>query len=84
MNKETEPYRETCSQAKRRRMLQFDNEVLDVDIMPLCDEDFSSIYLKSKVSWTCSLQVIRGCGFKPFIYKWVVLGYVFSLMGQMS
>ncbi|XP_071717165.1 protein XRI1-like [Rutidosis leptorrhynchoides] len=48
VNKGTETCRETYSQAKRRRMLDFDNEVVDIDIMPLCEEDFSSMYLKSK------------------------------------
>lgn len=48
INKGTEPCREAYSQAKRRRVLHFENEVLDADIMPLCDEDFSSVYLKSK------------------------------------
>ncbi|KAK1437373.1 hypothetical protein QVD17_03164 [Tagetes erecta] len=48
MNKETEPCRESYSQAKRRRMLHFDNEILDVDSMAPCHEDFSSVYLKSK------------------------------------
>ncbi|GJY56375.1 XRI1-like protein isoform X2 [Tanacetum coccineum] len=44
----TEPCTLTYSQAKRRRMLQFDNEDVDVDIISLCDEDTSSVYLKSK------------------------------------
>ncbi|KAJ9565064.1 hypothetical protein OSB04_001030 [Centaurea solstitialis] len=48
VNKGTGPCREAYSQAKRRRMLHFDDKVSDVDVMPLCDEDFSSIYLKSK------------------------------------
>ncbi|KAL8262006.1 hypothetical protein R6Q59_026055 [Mikania micrantha] len=48
INKGTELCRETFTQAKRRRMLHFDNEHPDVDIMPLCEEDFSSVYLKSK------------------------------------
>ncbi|KAI7743738.1 hypothetical protein M8C21_017707 [Ambrosia artemisiifolia] len=39
---------EICSQSKRRRMLQFDDEGLDADVLPLCDEDFSSNFLKSK------------------------------------
>lgn len=48
INKEIGPCREAHSQAKRRRMLHFDDEVLDVDVMPLCDEDLSSTYLKGK------------------------------------
>lgn len=52
INKGKEPYREAYSQAKRRRMLQFDNEILDVDMIPVCGKDFSSTYLKSKVSQT--------------------------------
>ncbi|XP_071741187.1 protein XRI1-like [Rutidosis leptorrhynchoides] len=48
INKGTETCRETYSQAKRRRMLDFDNEVMDIDMLPLCEEDFSSMYLKSK------------------------------------
>ncbi|XP_071721219.1 protein XRI1-like isoform X2 [Rutidosis leptorrhynchoides] len=43
VNKDKEVCRDASSQSKRRRMLHFDEEVL-----PLCDEDFSSIYLKSK------------------------------------
>lgn len=46
MNKGKEQCRETSSQVKRRRMLQFDTEVLDV--LPLCSEDMSSTFLKSK------------------------------------
>ncbi|KAA8550617.1 hypothetical protein F0562_002301 [Nyssa sinensis] len=45
MDKESEQCRETSSQVKRRRMLQFNTEVLDV---PLCNEDMSSTFLKSK------------------------------------
>nr|GEZ78302.1 protein XRI1-like isoform X2 [Tanacetum cinerariifolium] len=48
VSKGTEPCTLTYSQAKRRRMLQFDNEDVDVDIISLCDEDTSSVYLKSK------------------------------------
>ncbi|CAI9300817.1 unnamed protein product [Lactuca saligna] len=48
INKGKEPYREAYSQAKRRRMLQFDNEIVDVDMIPVCGKDFSSTYLKSK------------------------------------
>ncbi|KAK9069023.1 hypothetical protein SSX86_013139 [Deinandra increscens subsp. villosa] len=36
------------SQSKRRRVLHFDDEILDVDILQLCDEEFSSDFLKSK------------------------------------
>lgn len=35
---------EVSSQSKRRRMLHFDDD----DVLPLCDEDFSSNFLKSK------------------------------------
>ncbi|XP_028097459.1 protein XRI1-like isoform X3 [Camellia sinensis] len=45
MNKELQHCRETSAQVKRRRMLQFDNEILD---SPLCNEDISSVFLKSK------------------------------------
>ncbi|KAJ9543422.1 hypothetical protein OSB04_023129 [Centaurea solstitialis] len=48
VNKGMEMCREASSQAKRRRMLHFEDEVLDVDVLPLCDEDFSSTFLKSK------------------------------------
>lgn len=48
INKGMEMCREASSQAKRRRMLHFEDEVLDVDVLPLCDEDFSSAFLKSK------------------------------------
>lgn len=30
-------------------MLHFDEEVLDADVLPLCDEDYNSNFLKSKV-----------------------------------
>ncbi|KAI3667928.1 hypothetical protein L6452_42998 [Arctium lappa] len=50
INKGMEVCREASSQAKRRRMLHFEDEVLDVDVLPLCDEDFSSTFLKSKES----------------------------------
>ncbi|MFS7902301.1 putative protein XRI1 [Helianthus anomalus] len=39
---------EICSQSKRRRMLHFDDEGLDADVLPLCDEVLSSSFLKSK------------------------------------
>ncbi|KAK1428480.1 hypothetical protein QVD17_17315 [Tagetes erecta] len=39
---------EVPSQSKRRRMLHFEEEVLDADVLPLCDEDYSSNFLKSK------------------------------------
>ncbi|PSR86353.1 hypothetical protein CEY00_Acc31976 [Actinidia chinensis var. chinensis] len=45
VNKELEHCGMMSSQLKRRRMLQFDNEVLDT---PLCSEDISSVFLKSK------------------------------------
>nr|XP_043637378.1 protein XRI1-like [Erigeron canadensis] len=53
IDKGTERCRETYSQVKRRRMLHFDNEDLDVDIISLCDDDYSSIYLKSKEREAC-------------------------------
>ncbi|KAM7527412.1 hypothetical protein LguiB_030822 [Lonicera macranthoides] len=46
VNKEMQLCKENSSQLKRRRMLQFDNEVLDID--PFCNEDISSVFLKSK------------------------------------
>ncbi|GKA97806.1 XRI1-like protein isoform X2 [Tanacetum coccineum] len=48
VNKGMETCREASSQSKRRRVLHFDDEVLDVDVLPLCDETFSSAFLKSK------------------------------------
>uniref|UniRef100_A0A6N2N0X2 Protein XRI1 n=1 Tax=Salix viminalis TaxID=40686 RepID=A0A6N2N0X2_SALVM len=45
MNKEPEEQRETCSQFKRRR-LQFDTHVED---SPFCDEDLTSVFLKSNI-----------------------------------
>lgn len=48
VNKGMEFCREASSQSKRRRMLHFDDEVLDVDVLPLCHENFSSSFLKSK------------------------------------
>ncbi|KAI3829834.1 hypothetical protein L1987_03962 [Smallanthus sonchifolius] len=47
-NKGMETCREMSSQSKRRRMLHFDDEGLDADVLPLCDEDLSSNFLKSK------------------------------------
>ncbi|KAK9057437.1 hypothetical protein SSX86_022272 [Deinandra increscens subsp. villosa] len=47
-DKGMEMCREVSSQSKRRRMLHFDAEVSDADVLPLCDEDFSSNFLKSK------------------------------------
>ncbi|XP_076909923.1 protein XRI1-like isoform X2 [Bidens hawaiensis] len=55
INKETEPCKEAFSQAKRRRMLHFDNEISDMDVMPFCEEDYSSVYLKSK-EWDTSMD----------------------------
>ncbi|KAI3760254.1 hypothetical protein L1987_50647 [Smallanthus sonchifolius] len=55
ITKGTEPCRETYSQAKRRRVLHFDNEVSDADISPLY-EDFSSVYLKSKQEREASMD----------------------------
>ncbi|KAL8260728.1 hypothetical protein R6Q59_028681 [Mikania micrantha] len=48
VNKEIDECWEPSSQSKRRRMLHFDDETLDVDVLQLCDEDFSSDILKSK------------------------------------
>lgn len=45
VNKEMRQCRDASSQGKRRRMLQFDDEVLQ---NTLCDEEMSSIFLKSK------------------------------------
>ncbi|KAK9282483.1 hypothetical protein L1049_005401 [Liquidambar formosana] len=45
MIKEPEECRETSSQVKRRRMLQFNNQVIDP---PFCNEEMSSAFLKSK------------------------------------
>ncbi|XP_059660292.1 protein XRI1-like isoform X2 [Cornus florida] len=45
MNKESGQCRETSSQIKRRRMLQFDDQILDI---PICNEEMSSTFLKSK------------------------------------
>ncbi|KAH7864798.1 hypothetical protein Vadar_034014 [Vaccinium darrowii] len=45
MNKELQHCREPSSQGKRRRMLQFDNEVSG---SPFCNEEISSVFLKSK------------------------------------
>ncbi|KAI3676359.1 hypothetical protein L1987_85965 [Smallanthus sonchifolius] len=44
VNKGMETCWEPSSQSKRRRMLHFDDEILDVDVLQFCDEDF----LKSK------------------------------------
>ncbi|CAI0561083.1 unnamed protein product [Linum tenue] len=44
MNKELQECRETSSQLKRRRMLQYDTELL---ASPYCDEEMSSAFLKS-------------------------------------
>ena len=49
VNKGMEACREASSQSKRRRVLHFDDESLDVDVVTLCDETFSSSFLKSKV-----------------------------------
>ncbi|CAL5415160.1 unnamed protein product [Camellia sinensis] len=46
MDKELQQCTEMSSQVKRRRMLQFDNEILG---SPLCNEEISSVFLKSKV-----------------------------------
>ena len=46
MNKEPEVIRETSSQLKRRRMLQFDSQVVD---SAFCNEDISTVFLKSNV-----------------------------------
>ncbi|KAL8258936.1 hypothetical protein R6Q59_026924 [Mikania micrantha] len=45
-NKGMETCHEVSSQSKRRRMLRFNDEVEDADVLPLCDEDFSSNFLK--------------------------------------
>ena len=45
-NKEPEEQRESFSQVKRRRMLQFDTEAMDSS---LSNEDLSSSFLKSNV-----------------------------------
>ncbi|XP_048232555.1 protein XRI1 isoform X2 [Ricinus communis] len=44
MHKEPEEHRETSSQLKRRRMLQFDTQAAD---SPLCHEEISSVFLQS-------------------------------------
>lgn len=52
-NKELEQFKETSSQVKRRRMLQFDDEVLDV---PLRNEKISMSFLKSKETIDSSFE----------------------------
>ncbi|CAL5337135.1 unnamed protein product [Camellia sinensis] len=54
MDKELQQCTEMSSQVKRRRMLQFDNEILG---SPLCNEEISSVFLKSKV---CASLFPRG------------------------
>lgn len=44
MQKEPEEYKETSSQLKRRRMLQFDTQVID---SPFCNEEMSSVFLSN-------------------------------------
>ena len=65
MNKELEHCGMMSSQLKGRRMLQFDNEVLDT---PLCSEDISSVFLKSEVGvsflfpcGSCYINVVTWC-----------------------
>ncbi|CAL5418159.1 unnamed protein product [Camellia sinensis] len=54
MDKELQQCTEMSSQVKRRRMLQFDNEILG---SPLCNEEISSIFLKSK--WREKIRLKR-------------------------
>lgn len=49
MSKGTEECRESFSQMKRRRMLQFPNKDMDSS---LCSEEMSSAFLKSNVSFS--------------------------------
>lgn len=67
-NKKSEESRETHSQAKRRRMLQFTAQDLEAS---LCREDLSSRFLKSHVSDThipfCSFLFV--CFFFFFCLK---------------
>ena len=57
MNKELQ-----SPQVKRRRMLQFDNEVLE---SPFCNEEMASVFLKSKV----------GTWYKIVVSSWKSLRY---------
>ncbi|KAJ0805868.1 putative protein XRI1 [Helianthus annuus] len=55
---------EICSQSKRRRMLHFDDEGLDADVLPLCDEVLSSSFLKFKPqSYICNDTYMGRCTF---------------------
>lgn len=47
MNKEPDERRETSAQSKRRRMLQFDSQVVDSTMF---NEEMSTAFLKSNVS----------------------------------
>ncbi|OAY34771.1 protein XRI1 isoform X2 [Manihot esculenta] len=53
MQKEPEEYKETSSQLKRRRMLQFDTQVID---SPFCNEEMSSVFLSNERE--CSLDEV--------------------------
>lgn len=71
MNKEPEEQRETCSQFKRRR-LQFDTHVED---SPFCDEDLTSVFLKSNVSVAYLSIMTKPCSyFNLLVVYWEVNG----------
>lgn len=59
MNKEPEERRETCFQFKRRR-LQFDTHLAD---SPFCDEDLTSVFLKSNVSVAYLSIMTKACSY---------------------
>lgn len=40
--------------------------------------------LLQSLGWICKSNIIWGGNFDPFIYKWVNLGYVSSLMGKIK
>ncbi|XP_076928317.1 protein XRI1-like [Bidens hawaiensis] len=62
INKETETCRESYSQAKRRKMLHFEDEIFGVDVMPHCHEDLTYVYLVREASLDEAL---------PNITQWV-------------
>ena len=76
--------REASSQAKRRRMLHFEDEVLDVDVLPLCDEDFSSTFLKSKVRIILPFFLFICAKFssESYVLNHTVTHVLFLLLGE--
>nr|DAD23973.1 TPA_asm: hypothetical protein HUJ06_025436 [Nelumbo nucifera] len=81
VNKELEEYREPTSQTKRRRMLQFNTQVIDPCF---CNEELPSAFVKSKVSGAAQfidkiLHIVNYCYFLSVHYWFYFFFFIWVL-----